>query len=169
MRKSLLISKSSLLFAAPLLGLMAVFGYAQAPVPFVSQPLVKSLPIINPNFSAVPIACSGDYAYQAFGGNCNGPFVPQQDFNGEPGIGWTFMTVGDPYISGGTGLTGPNTAFNPPSFSGLPFKQAAFVQNNVDSYRRESEASPPEERIFSLSTSVPATAPVTTATRPSRR
>jgi len=140
MRSSSLISKSSLFFTAPLMGLASVFGCAQAPAPiplpsprFSRQPLLASLPIINPNFSGVPIVCGGDYAYQAFGGNCDGPFVPQQDFNSEPGIGWTFMTVGNPYISGGTGLTGPGTAFNPPSFSGLPFTQAALIQNNVDS------------------------------------
>jgi len=138
MRKSSLINKSSSLFAVPLL--VAVSGYAQAPaiipLPFPSsirQPLAGSLPIINPNFSAVRIVCGGDYAYQAFGGNCNGPYVPQQDYNSEPGIGWKFITVGNPYISGGTGLTGPNTAFNPPSFSGLPFTQAAFIQDNGDS------------------------------------
>jgi len=31
-------------------------------------------------------------------------------------------------VRGGNGLTGPDSPFNPPSFEGLPFKQAAFLQ-----------------------------------------
>jgi hypothetical protein len=80
--------------------------------------------IVNSDFGAVPIVCSIGYAYQAFGGDCS---YPQQDFNSTPGFGWTFL------VHGGNGLTGPSTPFNPPSFSGLPFTQAAFLQNSNSS------------------------------------
>jgi hypothetical protein len=81
------------------------------------------VPITNPDFSAVPVVCGGDYAYQIFGGTCASA-DPQQDFNSAAGFGWTFLSPG------GNGLTGPNTKFNPPSFTGLPFTQAAFLQAN---------------------------------------
>jgi len=78
-----------------------------------------SLTITNADFSAVSISCAG-YAYQSFGGDCSsGP--PQQDFNGTPGFGWILDL-------GGTGLTAPGSAFNPPDFTGLPFSQAVFLQ-----------------------------------------
>lgn len=80
--------------------------------------------IVNFDFGAVPIVCGQDYAYQAFGGDCNGPVVPQQDFNGTSNFGWTFIP------NAGNGLTGPNTLFNPPPFTGLPFTQAAFIQGS---------------------------------------
>jgi uncharacterized repeat protein (TIGR03803 family) len=91
-----------------------------------------SLSIINADFSAVPIVCALDYAYQATGGgDCSGPIDPQQDFNSAPGFGWTIVPVSPP-VGGGTGagLTDPNSNFFPPSFAGLPFTQAAFLQNN---------------------------------------
>ena len=47
---------------------------------------------------------------------------PQQDFNSAPGFGWRFV------VGGANGLTGPIPPS--PSFSGLPFTQAAFVQGN---------------------------------------
>ena len=82
--------------------------------------LAASLTITNADLSAVAITCGGGYAYQSFGGDCtSGP--PQQDFNGTSGFGWTLDL-------GGTGLTAPGSAFNPPSFSGLPFSQAVFLQ-----------------------------------------
>jgi len=87
-----------------------------------SGSFASSLPILNPDLSAVPILCGGGYAYQAFGGNC-GSDPPQQNFNGSPGFGWKFGLVA------GNGLTGPNTAFQPPDFTGLPFSQAAFLQD----------------------------------------
>ncbi|MFZ0279723.1 MAG: choice-of-anchor tandem repeat GloVer-containing protein [Candidatus Sulfotelmatobacter sp.] len=91
-----------------------------------------SLSIINPDFSAVPIVCALDYAYQATGGgDCSGPVDPQQDFNSAPGFGWTFASVSPPVGGGtGTGLTDPNSNFFPPSFAGLPFTQAVFLQGN---------------------------------------
>jgi hypothetical protein len=78
--------------------------------------------IVNSDFGAVPIICGIGYAYQAFGGDCNS-IPPQQPFNSTPGFGWTFL------VEGGNGLTAPNSPFNPPSFTGLPFTQAAFLQN----------------------------------------
>jgi hypothetical protein len=78
--------------------------------------------IVNSDFGAVPIICGIGYAYQAFGGDCSS-VPPQQPFNSTPGFGWTFL------VQGGNGLTAPNSPFNPPSFSGLPFTQAAFLQN----------------------------------------
>jgi hypothetical protein len=81
-----------------------------------------SIAVVNPDFSAVPILCGAGYAYQTFGGDCSSP-VPQQDFNGSSGFGWTWI----PNVLQ-NGLTAPNTAFNPPSFLGLPFNQAAFFQ-----------------------------------------
>jgi uncharacterized repeat protein (TIGR03803 family) len=91
-----------------------------------------SLSIINADFSAVPIVCALDYAYQATGGgDCSGPIDPQQDFNSAPGFGWTIVPVSPPLGGGtGAGLTDPNSNFFPPSFAGLPFTQAAFLQNN---------------------------------------
>jgi uncharacterized repeat protein (TIGR03803 family) len=91
-----------------------------------------SLSIINADFSAVPIVCALDYAYQATGGgDCSGPIDPQQDFNSAPGFGWTIVPVSPPFGGGtGAGLTDPTSNFFPPSFAGLPFTQAAFLQNN---------------------------------------
>jgi hypothetical protein len=58
--------------------------------------------VTNPNFSTPIVGCSG-YAYQG-AGSCSG--TPTQNFSG---FGWTFG-------SGGDGLTGAGTAFNPPAF-----------------------------------------------------
>jgi len=77
--------------------------------------------IVNHDFGAVPIVCGQGYSYQAFGGDCTGPLVPQQGWSGTPGFGWNLALYGD-------GLTGPNTTFNPPSFGALPFSQAVFLQ-----------------------------------------
>jgi hypothetical protein len=82
-----------------------------------------SLNVINPNFSTPTIACATGYAYQGAGG-CSGAGVPEQDFNSASGFGWLFGSSGN----SGNGLTAASTAFNPPSFTGLPFTQAAFLQ-----------------------------------------
>lgn len=84
-----------------------------------------TLPIVNPNFSTPTIACALGYAYDG-SGDCNGVFPggipdPQQNFNTSPGFGWTLAAASD-------GLTGPGTAFDPPSFTGMPFTQAVFLQ-----------------------------------------
>jgi hypothetical protein len=94
---------------------------------FPATAIPSSLTVVNADFSAPPIPCNLDYAYQG-PGNCSTttsgdlPF-PQQNLNGASGVGWTFGSAGD-------GLTGPATPFNPPSFSGLPFTQAAFLQGS---------------------------------------
>jgi len=90
--------------------------------------------IVNFDFGAVPIACSNGYAYQGPVGSC--PYNdPTQDFGQTPGFGWMLGWVvaqsGAPLCctNGGAGLTGPNTIFYPPSFNGMPFSQAVFLQN----------------------------------------
>lgn len=79
--------------------------------------------------------CSNGYAYQepATGGDCAG-FDPEQDFDQEAGIGWAFSLLLDGY---GPGITGPDTVFMPPSFSGLPFSSAAFLQDDTSAIAQE--------------------------------
>ncbi len=86
--------------------------------------LAAPLSITNADFSAIPIVCGLGYAYQYFGGDCNS-IPPQQDFNATAGFGWTFLLLS------GNGLTAPNSPFNPPDFTGLPFTQAAFLQDGA--------------------------------------
>ena len=87
----------------------------------------QSINIVNPDFSAVSVQCSEGYAYQATqGGSCTGSII-EQDFNSAPGIGWTFLPPTSGSL-GEDGITIPNTTFNPPPFTGLPFSQAAFLQ-----------------------------------------
>jgi hypothetical protein len=93
----------------------------------LSSVRAQSINIVNSDFSAVPVQCSEGYAYQAkAGGSCTGSTI-EQDFNSAPGIGWTFLPA-TIHTIGEDGITGPNTAFNPPSFTGLPFSQAALLQ-----------------------------------------
>lgn len=101
--------------AFPALAILAVAGACSG----------DTINIANGDFSAVPVACGSGYTYQTFeaGGNCSGPTAPEQDFNSDPQIGWTFA---------GSGLTGPSTAFNPPDFAGA-FTQAAFLQGSDSS------------------------------------
>ena len=80
--------------------------------------------IVNRDFGAVPITCGYGYAYQGTGG-CNDA---AQDFNSDPRFGWTLSSSHDQHWYG-PGVTGPDTAFNPPSFDGLPFTQAALLQS----------------------------------------
>jgi hypothetical protein len=88
------------------------------------------LPVINPTFANVPIQCDYGYAYQSRdGGNC-GSSLSQQTFNGTLGIGWTFSPNGQ-------GITGPNTPFQPPSFTDLPFNRAAFLQGTPGGVSQE--------------------------------
>jgi hypothetical protein len=79
--------------------------------------------VVNPNFGAVAVSCGLNYAYQNTPTNCASP---AQDFNADPNFGWTLTSTG-------TGLTKPSTNFNPPSFAGMPFTQAVFLQNNASS------------------------------------
>jgi len=92
----------------------------------VSMASATSLAIVNADFSAIPVVCGGGFAYQSFGGggDCSSP-NPQQDFNATPGFGWTYL------LFSGNGVTEPNSAFNPPSFVGMPFAQAAFLQDGA--------------------------------------
>ncbi len=90
--------------------------------------------IVNFDFGAVPIACSGGYAYQGPELSC--PFQgPSQNFDGSPGFGWILGTVIAEWRPpgglqfGGVGLTGPNTNFQPPPFTGLPFNQAVILED----------------------------------------
>jgi hypothetical protein len=101
---------------ATLLGLVLLSAVSMASPP--------SLIIVNADFSAIPVVCAGGFAYQSFGGDCNSP-NPQQDFNATPGFGWTYL------LFSGNGVTEPNTAFNPPSFTGMPFTEAAFLQDGA--------------------------------------
>jgi len=89
--------------------------------------------IVNFNFGAVPIACSNGYAYQGAVTSC--PYgYNTQDFDQSPGFGWILGAIVARQLAltsleGGSGLTGPNTIFYPPSFTGLPFNQAVFLQD----------------------------------------
>ena len=92
--------------------------------------------VVNPNFGAVLINCGGgdpfyNYAYQGTEGCGN----QSQDFNSAPGFGWTLGLTHPQYQ--GSGLTGPNTNFNPPPFDGLPFTQAVFLQQDNSSVSQE--------------------------------
>jgi hypothetical protein len=96
-------------------------------LPLISGAVWASpISVTNADFGVPVIVCGLGYAYQATGGNCSGPLVPQQDFNGTSGIGWTF-------VGGGSGLTRSGTPFNPPDFTGQTFTQAAFLQSSGSS------------------------------------
>ncbi len=90
--------------------------------------------IVNFDFGAVRITCGSDYSYQSAADVCTNQ-IRTQNFNTSPGFGWILggpvpiSFPGSPYIYGGAGLTGPDTIFCPPSFNGLPFNQAVFLQD----------------------------------------
>lgn len=85
-----------------------------------------SLTVVNPNFANVAVQCSLGYAYQSYmGANCEGP-GNAAGFNSSIGVGWTFAP--NPTGSDGDGVTDPNTIFDPPPFTGLPFSRAVFLQ-----------------------------------------
>ncbi len=93
-----------------------------------------SLTVVNPNFGNVAVQCSSGYAYEShiMGGNCGSPYQPQQAFNSSLGMGWTIAPV--PSGTDGAGLTNPNTVFEPPPFTGLPFSVAAFLQGDTSAF-----------------------------------
>jgi hypothetical protein len=97
----------------------------------VSVASADSLTVVNPNFSNVAVQCGAGYAYESYmSGTCDTiASFPQQALNGGVGIGWTFAS--NPSGSDGDGVTNPNTQFNPPSFSGLAFDSAAFLQGTT--------------------------------------
>ena len=89
--------------------------------------------IVNFDFGAVPVECGSNYAYQGLGSCSGGPYSPTQNFNQTPGFGWmlgSVVALGEPpFDFGGAGLTGPYSAFCPPSFDGMPFRQVVFLQS----------------------------------------
>ena len=87
--------------------------------------------IVNFDFGAVPVGCSDwNFTYQGAQLTCIYPVT--QNYNRTPGFGWTLGSIvarsGSP-LDVGAGVSGPNSAFNPPSFDGLPFQQAAILQS----------------------------------------
>lgn len=100
-----------------------------------TQAAFAQINIVNFDFGAVRIVCTDGYAYEQPVTLCPRPgWGPSQNFNASPGFGWILGTVLAVYGqgqtgSGGPGLTGPNTAFCPPSFDGLPFNQAVVLQD----------------------------------------
>ena len=88
--------------------------------------VVAQVNIVNFDFGAVRIMCGGGYAYQFPRNYCG--WALSQDFNSTPGFGWTLSQILN--TRGGSGLTGPGTAFAPPPFTGMPFSQAVFLQGS---------------------------------------
>ncbi len=91
--------------------------------------------IVNFDFGAVGIVCQNGYSYQSAVGSC--PYAdPTQNFDESRGFGWVLGSVLGSVLarsffsasSGGSGLTGPDTIFYPPPFTGLPFNQAVILQ-----------------------------------------
>ena len=87
--------------------------------------------IVNFDFGAVQQQCSGwGFTYEGAQLTCNYPVT--QNYNATPGFGWLIGSIialsGSP-ANFGAGITGPNSAFNPPSFDGLPFTQALLLQS----------------------------------------
>lgn len=82
--------------------------------------------IVNHDFGAVRIHCASGFAYEWPVDNCAWRYT-EQNFNATPGFGWTLSLTASIFY-GLAGLTGPNTAFGPPSFEGMPFDQAVFLQ-----------------------------------------
>ena len=89
--------------------------------------------IVNFDFGAVRISCGNGYAYQGAVTDC--PYgYNTQDFDQSPGFGWILGAIvarqlAPTSLEGGSGLTGPDTIFFPPSFTGMPFNQAVFLQD----------------------------------------
>jgi hypothetical protein len=89
--------------------------------------------IVNFDFGAVRIACANGYAYEGVAASCTYGYNTQ-NFNQSPGFAWILgapaaRSLAPTSLEGGAGLTGPNTIFSPPPFDGLPFNQAAFLQD----------------------------------------
>jgi hypothetical protein len=87
--------------------------------------------IVNFDFGAVPVQCSSwGFTYQGAQLTCNYPVT--QNFDASPGFGWmmgsTIATAGSPSNTG-AGVAAPDAFICPPSFSGMPFHQAALLQN----------------------------------------
>jgi len=119
----------------------------------------QSLTVVNPDFSAVSIQCSPGWAYEANdspGGNCQST-SPEQQFNGQPGIGWTFAPLKPtpphppcyPFCYT-DGITGANTDFNPPPFTGLPFSYAGILQGATSSIEQAIQGFTPGRYVLSF-------------------
>jgi hypothetical protein len=94
---------------------------------------VAQVNIVNFDFGTVPIVCGNGYAYQGATTVCTYGY-PTQNFDASPGFGWALGGVAARQLAptsleGGAGLTGPNTIFSPPPFTGMPFSQAVFLQD----------------------------------------
>jgi hypothetical protein len=102
-----------------------------------------SITINNPNFAAISAnGCGSGYVSQYDSGStsCSQSPTPNQNLNGVTGIGWTFSdsSAWTPSNGVGSGLTVPNSPFNPPSFAGLPQgTQAAFLQGQNSSVSQQ--------------------------------
>src|SRR5579863_8814763 len=98
---------------------------------FIAASAFGQINIVNFDFGAVPVGCSGwDFTYQGARLTCNYPVT--QNFNASPGFGWTLgwgVALSGSPLFGGAGVTGPNGAICPPSFAGLPFNQAVLLQS----------------------------------------
>jgi hypothetical protein len=86
--------------------------------------------IVNFDFGAVPVGCSSwGFTYQGAVLTCDYPVT--QNFNASVGFGWMLGSIialsGSP-SNEGAGISGPNSAIEPPSFDGMPFSQAAVLQ-----------------------------------------
>jgi hypothetical protein len=89
--------------------------------------------IVNFDFGSVPVICGSgiDFGYQGAVERCQWP-DPTQNFDATPGFGWTLTmgaAAGSAEDGGKSGITAPNSGFNPPPFTGLPFTQAALLQD----------------------------------------
>ena len=89
--------------------------------------------IVNFDFGAVRVQCSNGYAYEGAQLGCAYGYNTQ-NFDITPGFGWLMGGVAARQLAptsleGGAGITGPNTIFFPPSFDGMPFNQAVFLQD----------------------------------------
>src|SRR3569833_778440 len=104
-------------------------------VAMISAPAAKAAGdphVVNADFGNVPIQCAGGIAYQSVdGGTCDSS-APQQAFNGAPGMGWTLSGTLDRPRTKKAEQTEPGRKNNPPNFAGLPFGQAALLQDIHD-------------------------------------
>jgi len=88
--------------------------------------------IVNFDFGAVPVGCSNwNFTYQGATLICTYP--TKQDFNQTPGFGWMLGSVvppsGSPLSNGAGLIAGSGGPFCPPSFNGMPFNQAVFLES----------------------------------------
>lgn len=107
--------------------------------------------LVNGDFGAVVPYCDDyggyrNYTYQGTLG-CGGGHQ-SQDFNNSPGFGWFLGDTHPEYQ--GSGITGPTTAFNPPPFDGLPFREAVFLQGADSSVSQDIAGFTPGSYLVSF-------------------